>query len=122
MDNQTPELFSASAWGSLPQVDAKPRPATASEPDRAYLAPPAAPPTFVEQLGFPRDTPPRILAQVLEDIHGTAAGRRVERLYTPGVLSRLFSQSAAQASYALAILSIVESRQFPTTLARLRGL
>ena len=124
MDNQTPELFPASAWGCLPQAVARPAALSAREPDSAGPGTATAtpePPTFVETLGFPRDTPPRLLARVLEDIHATAPGRRVDRLYTPGVLSRLFSQSAAQASYAMAILSIVESRHYTTTLERLRG-
>lgn len=124
MDNQTPELFTASAWGCLPPAAARVQALSAREPDSpgpgAPTVPPV-PPTFVETLGFPRGTPPRLLARVLEDIHGTAPGRRVERLYTPGVLSRLFSQSAAQASYAMAILSIVESRHYTATLERLRG-
>ena len=124
MDHQTPELFPASAWGSLPQAEAQPSALSAREPDGTGPGSPTAtpePPTFVETLGFPRDTPPRLLARVLEDIQATAPGRRVDRLYTPGVLSRLFSQSGAQASYAMAILSIVESRHYATTLERLRG-
>ena len=124
MDNQTPELFPASAWGCLPEAGVRPQTLSAHEPDSAGFGAPAAapePPSLVETLGFPRDTSPRLLARVLEDIHATAPGRRVERLYTPGVLSRLFSQSAAQASYAMAILSIVESRHYTTTLERLRS-
>lgn len=124
MDNQTPELFTASAWGCLPPAALRMQALAAREPDSPALGTtvsPPEPPTFVETLGFPRDTPPRLLARVLEDIHATAPGRRVDRLYTPGVLSRLFSQSAAQASYAMAILSIVESRHYTTTLERLRG-
>ena len=57
---------------------------------------------------------------MLEEVRATPAGARVERLLSPGMLSRLFSQSAAEASYALAVLSIVESRDFSATLARLR--
>lgn len=116
MDHQTPELFTASAWGCLPPAALQVTALSAQEPDQPE------PPTFVETLGFPPDTPPQLLAQVLEDIHATAPGLRVDRLYTPGVLSRLFSQSAAQASYAMAILSIVESRHYATTLERLRTL
>ncbi|MFP8779497.1 hypothetical protein [Hydrogenophaga sp. RWCD_12] len=123
MDNQTPELFTASAWGCLPPAAARLQPLSAREPDNLGPGTPLSPPepTLVESLGFPRDTPPRLLARVLEDIHATAPGHRVDRLYTPGVLSRLFSQSAAQASYAMAILSIVESRHYASTLEQLRS-
>jgi hypothetical protein len=112
MTPQTRELFTESAYGALP---------TPPRPDLDTTAEPAAEPTFVETLGFPRGTPELPLAQVLEDIRGTAPGTRVARLLAPGTLSRLFSHEAAQASYALAILSIVESPDFEHTLARLRA-
>ena len=115
MNPQTRELFTESAYGALP-------PAARQDPDAAGdPAAPVQPPTFVETLGFPRGTPELPLAQVLEDIRATAPGTRVARLLAPGTLSRLFSHEAAQASYALAILSIVESPDFEHTLARLRA-
>lgn len=124
MSHQTPELFTESAWGGLPQTMPWTAQPGASEPDARWAVGPGAEPpqtlSYVETLGFPRGTPTGVLAKVLEEIRATAAGRRVERLLSPGMLSPLFSQSAAEASYALAILSIVESRDFETTLARLR--
>ena len=108
------ELFTESAYGALPQTGPRQAPALGAQP------PTAAPPTYVETLGFPKGTPALPLAQVLQDIRATAPGTRVNRLLAPGTLSRLFSQSAAEASYALAILSIVESPDFETILARLR--
>lgn len=124
MSHQTLELFTESAWGCLPQALAWSGKTAANEPGLGLSGTehaPAQPAEFVETLGFPRGTPALPLAQILEDIHATAAGARVQRLLTPGVLSRLFSQEAAEASYALAILSIVESRDFDATLARLRA-
>ncbi|MDQ7743629.1 hypothetical protein [Hydrogenophaga pseudoflava] len=112
---QTRELFTESAYGALPQPDPRLVAAQTTRPAATE------PPTFVETLGFPKGTPPLPLAQVLEDIRATAPGTRVNRLLAPGTLSRLFSQEAAQASYALAILSIVESPDFESTLARLRA-
>lgn len=114
---QTRELFTESAYGALPQPD--PRLVAAQAAQAAQPA--IEPPTFVETLGFPKGTPALPLAQVLEDIRATAPGTRVNRLLAPGTLSRLFSQEAAEASYALAILSIVESPDFESTLARLRA-
>jgi hypothetical protein len=115
MNPQTRELFTESAYGALP-APARPDPDTSAESTTDAL-----PPTFVETLGFPRGTPELPLAQVLQDIQSTAPGTRVARLLEPGTLSRLFSHEAAQASYALAILSIVESPDFEHTLARLRA-
>lgn len=115
MNSQIRELFTESAYGALPQPD--PRLAAAQAARAAAIEPP----TFIETLGFPRDTPPLPLAQVLEDIRATTPGTRVNRLLAPGTLSRLFSHEAAEASYALAILSIVESPDFESTLARLRA-
>jgi hypothetical protein len=124
MHNDTPELFTESALGGLPQATPWPGQPTARESGAGWNGAPIArapePLTFVETLGFPKGTPALLLAQVLEEIRATPAGSRVERLLSPGMLSRLFSQSAAEASYALAVLSIVESRDFPATLARLR--
>ena len=124
MHNDTPKLFTESALGGLPQTTPWPGQPTAREPGADWGVAPIArapePLTFVETLGFPKGTPALLLAQVLEEIRATPAGSRVERLLSPGMLSRLFSQSAAEASYALAVLSIVESRDFPATLARLR--
>lgn len=111
---QTRELFTESAYGALPQPD--PRLVAAQAAQTA-----TEPPTFVETLGFPKGTPALPLAQVLEDIRATAPGTRVGHLLAPGNLSRLFSQEAAEASYALAILSIVESPHFESILARLRA-
>jgi hypothetical protein len=120
MNHPTLELFTESAWGGLPPGQAPAEsvhePAAARQ-DGARA--PAESPEFVETLGFPKGTSTVLLAQVLEDIHAVAPGARVQRLLTPGVLSRLFSQSAAEASYALAVLSIVESPGFEDTLARL---
>lgn len=115
MSPQTRELFTESAYGALPQPDPRLAAAQAARPAAIEA------PTFVETLGFPKGTPPLPLAQVLEDIRATAPGTRVNRLLAPGTLSRLFSQEAAEASYALAILSIVESPDFESTLARLRA-
>jgi hypothetical protein len=114
MRPQTRELFTESAYGALPQPDPRLAAAQAAQPA-------VEPPTFVETLGFPKGTPALPLALVLEDIRATAPGTRVNRLLAPGTLSRLFSQEAAAASYALAILSIVESPDFESTLARLRA-
>lgn len=115
MNPVTRELFTESAYGALP---AAPR----TETDACDTGAAAVePPTFVETLGFPRGTPELPLAQVLEEIRATAPGTRVARLLAPGTLSRLFSQEAAEASYALAVLSIVESPDFEHTLARLRA-
>lgn len=111
---QTRELFTESAYGALPQPDPRLQAEQSCQPS-------TAPPTFVETLGFPKGTPELPLALVLEDIRAMAPGTRVNRLLAPGTLSRLFSQEAAEASYALAILSIVESPDFEYTLARLRA-
>jgi hypothetical protein len=122
MNQPTLELFTESAWGGLPPGQA--RTPAVQEPDAAWDRSGASPPEtpeFVETLGFPKGTSTVLLAEVLQDIHATAPGARVQRLLTPGVLSRLFSQSAAEASYALAVLSIVESPGFESTLARLRS-
>jgi hypothetical protein len=124
MHNDTPKLFTESALGGLPQATPWPGQLTAQEPGAGWGGAETAgapePLTFVETLGFPKGTPALLLAQVLEEVRATPAGARVERLLSPGMLSRLFSQSAAEASYALAVLSIVESRDFSATLARLR--
>lgn len=124
MHKDTPELFTESALGGLPSATPWPGQLNAREADARWGAEfrePAEPLTFVETLGFPKGTPTLLLAQVLEEISATPAGARVQRLLSPGMLSRLFSQSAAEASYALAVLSIVESRDFSATLTRLRG-
>jgi hypothetical protein len=121
MNQETPLLFTESALGGLNEAA---RWADKSETGRRWSDRQAAeapePMSYVETLGFPRGTPPLLLAQVLQDIRGISAGRRVERLLSPGVLSPLFSQSAAAASYALSILSIVESPDFDAILSRLR--
>lgn len=114
MNPQTLELFTESAWGTLAH-------SRSAQPAVRDIDTPAEPPEFVETLGFPKGTPPRLLAQVLLEISATPPGSRVERLLSPGMLSRLFDQSAAQASYALAVLSVVESPRFNETLARLRS-
>ena len=122
MSDQSLELFTTSAWGSLPQALAWS--GQAADPGSDGNGPHGAaaePMSFVETLGFPRGTDAALLAQVLAEIHATAPGTRVQRLLSPGMLSRLFSQSAAEASYALAVLSIVESPGFLSTLARLRS-
>lgn len=120
MDHHTRELFSESTLGGL--APDWPRNGEAgARPEGARQARQAPAPCYVETLGLPRETPPLILAQVLEDIHATDPAERLDRLYRPGWLSRLFSQSAAEASYAMALLAIVESAGFQTTLARLRG-
>lgn len=123
-NDPTLELFTESAWGGLPPGKARADAASAQEPPGPWDPSRSTSPTtpeFVETLGFPRGTPTLLLAQVLEDIQATAPGARVQRLLTPGVLSRLFSQSAAEASYALAVLSVVESPDYENTLARLRA-
>jgi hypothetical protein len=124
MHDDTPKLFTESALGGLPMATPWPGQLSAREPGAGWAGAKTAaapePLTFVETLGFPKGTPALLLAQVLEEISATPAGTRVQRLLSPGMLSRLFSQSAAEASYALAVLSIVESRDFAATLARLR--
>lgn len=121
MNPATLELFTESAWGGLPPGQSRadtlhnPEPSGTMHHDRR-----AEPLEFVETLGFPRGTSTRLLTQVLQDIRATPPGARAQRLLTPGVLSPLFSQSAAEASYALAVLSIVESPGFEDTLARLQ--
>lgn len=118
--NHTRELFSDSALGGLlPRLARDGEPEARPEGARPTLQAPAH--SYLETLGLPRETPPLILAQVLEEIHATDPGERLDHLYRPGWLSRLFSQSAAEASYAMAILAIVESTGFQATLARLRG-
>ncbi|WP_374406463.1 hypothetical protein [Hydrogenophaga sp.] len=118
MTHQTLELFTESAWGGLAPVKAR----LAQEPENAWQRPTPPALSFVETLGFPKGTPPRLLAEVLARIHAAPPGSRVDQLMRPGMLSRLFSQSAAEASYALAVLSVVESPDFQHTLDRLRDL
>ena len=121
MNHPTLELFTESAWGGLPpgQARAEVVPESATAREGAHWAPES--PEFVETLGFPRGTSTVLLAQVLEEVRAIAPGARVQCMLTPGMLSRLFSQSAAEASYALAVLSIVESPGYHDTLARLRA-
>ena len=120
MNHHTRELFSESALGGL--LPALPKSGgTIVHPGAVREVRQAQAHSFVESLGLPRETPPLILAQVLEDIHVTDPAERLDRLYRPGWLSRLFSQSAAEASYAMALLAIVESTGFQATLARLRS-
>lgn len=122
MSDQSLELFTASAWGGLPQALAwSGQTAGPGSDGNGSCGVPPEPMSFVETLGFPRGTDTALLAQVLAEIHATAPGSRVQRLLSPGMLSRLFSQSAAEASYALAVLSIVESPGFMSTLAQLRS-
>ena len=118
MPNNSTYLFTESAFGGLPQAAASDVAPVAIDPAADRTVPP---PSFVESLGFPKDTNPALLAQVLEHTRATPPGTRVDHLRSPGVLCRLFSQSAADASYALAILSIVESPGFESTLARLKA-
>lgn len=118
MSNHSTYLFTESAFGGLPLAAASDGGSVACD----RFADPAPPtPSFVERLGFPQGTDPALLAQVLEHTRATPPGTRVDRLRSPGVLCRLFSQSAADASYALAILSIVESPGFDFTLAQLKA-
>ncbi len=124
MSNNHPTLFTESYLGSLqtsvrwsalpPGMDH-----TSSKVGTGVDAPAAL--SLVETLGFPKETSALQLAQVLEDIRETPPGKRVERLLRPGVLSQLFCRSSAEASYALAVLSIVESRDLDSILTRLRG-
>lgn len=114
------DLFAESSFGGLPALPPWGRPGRSSVSGQTVHAA-TAPLSLVETLGFPRGTSPTLLARILEDIRATPPGSRVDRLRSPGVLSPLFSQSAAEASYALAILAVVESRDFETTLARLRA-
>jgi hypothetical protein len=116
MPNQSPYLFTESNFGGLPlsaTSDASP-----AVLDAGRTEPPVS---FVETLGFPKGTCPALLVQVLEVTCTHAPGTRVDHLRSPGVLSRLFSHSAAEASYALAILAIVESPAYASTLARLKA-
>lgn len=122
MNHPSLHLFTESAWGGLPPGPRREDDVQDSESAGTMShATHREPPEFVETLGFPRGTPTHLLAQVLQDIRSTPPGARVQRLLTPGVLSPLFSQSAAEASYALAVLSVVESPAFEDTLARLQS-
>ena len=117
MPNRRPFLFTESNFGALP--DAAPQALPADGTRSAVPTTPA--PSFVETLGFPEGTSETLLALVLEHTRAIPEGTRVDHLRSPGVLSRLFSQSAAEASYALAILAIVESPAYESTLARLKA-
>lgn len=118
MPDKKPYLFTESNFGALPP--GAPAVPPAGRPRDAVRA--APPPSFVESLGFPKGTDPVLLTQVIENTLALPPGTRVDHLRSPGVLSRLFSQSAAEASYALAILAIVESPTCAATLARLKTL
>lgn len=117
MPTRRPFLFTESNFGALQAAPDVPPAAGARDTGRAD---PSL--SLVETLGFPKGTSPALLAQVLENTLATPPGTRVDHLLSPGVLSRLFSQSAAEASYAMAILSIVESPAFEATLARLKAI
>jgi hypothetical protein len=119
MRHSTRDLFSESAYGMLAPTMPWSAP-SASADDAPSASANAEPPSYVETLGFPRGTPPLEVAQVIEDIRDTAPGARVEQLLRPGKLSRLFSMSAAEASYALSILAVAESPEVDAILARLR--
>lgn len=122
MKHPSLQLFTESAWGALPaSLKRADKVRDVEPPGDATPMTSNEPPEFVETLGFPRGTPPLLLAQVLEDVRATPPGSRVQHMLSPGVLSRLFSLSAAEASYALAVLSVVESPSFEETLARLRS-
>lgn len=118
MPDKKPYLFTESNFGALPP--GAPTVPPAGRPRDTGRATP--PPSFVESLGFPQGTHPGLLAQVIEDTLAVPPIARLDHLRSPGVLSRLFSQSAAEASYALAILAIVESPTCAATLARLKTL
>lgn len=77
--------------------------------------------SYVETLGFPAGTPPLRLARIIEEALATEPRLRPHLLRSPGRLNSLFSQSAVEASYALAILTIVESGHAATVVARLRA-
>lgn len=117
MPNNTICLFTESDFGGLTAIPQHEVPPVGNDRGADCAAPP---PSFVESLGFPKDTNPSLLAKVLEDTRATSPSARVDYLRSPGVLFRLFSQSAADACYALAIVSIVESPGFEATLARLK--
>ena len=122
MRHSTRDLFSESAYGMLSPTMPWDIPTASSTPAEAGPGSAgAASLSFVETLGFPKGTPPLDVAQIIEDIRDTAPGARVEQLLRPGRLSRLFSMSAAEASYALSILAVAESPEVDTVLARLRA-
>lgn len=116
MSNNSTYLFTESNFGGLTAIPQCEDPPVGSNSGANC----ALPPSFVESLGFPKDTNPTLLAQVLEDTRATLPSARVDHLRSPGVLCRLFSQSAADACYALAIVSIVESPGFEATLVQLK--
>lgn len=121
MSGQTRDLFSPSSFGALPPA----APGAASV--GGSTAAPAKNPldgevlSYVETLGFPAGTPPLRLARIIEEALTTEQRLRPHLLRSPGRLNSLFSQSAVEASYALAILTIVESGNASTVVARLRA-
>lgn len=122
--NYIQALFTDSAFGSLEEV----RPWVRSEssgrseainPGGAKDGSNATNNVGAEALGFPRGTDPRVLAEILREVHAASPLNREALLRRPGFLGRICSQSAANASYAIWILAIAESPDFHSMLAKL---
>lgn len=119
MSGQTRDLFSPSSFGALPPAP----PCAADDSQRVTSARPSRSPVpnYIESLGFPAGTPPLLLARIIEEAAACEPRLRPHLLRSPGRLNSLFSQSAVEASYALAILTIVESGKASQVVARLRA-
>ena len=111
MTSSDPELFTPSAYGGLEPL---------REPSTPRAVQPAEP-SAVERLGFPSGTDPALLAEVLMATRAAPPSERADLLRRPGFLSRLFSQSAAEASYLNAILAITSSPLYAVMLNQLRA-
>jgi hypothetical protein len=112
--NHIQELFTESDYGALGPLGAP------DAPQAAGQAQPAGP-SVVERLGFPSDTDPALLAEVLMATRAAPPSERADLLRRPGFLSRLFSQSAAEACYLNAILAITSSPLYAVMLNQLRA-
>lgn len=121
MSGQTRDLFSPSSFGSLPTAAPGAAPVLDSSTTPAKKSLCGEVLSYVETLGFPTGTPPLALARIIEEAMATEQRLRPHLLRSPGRLNTLFSQSAVEASYALAILTIVESGNAATVVARLRA-
>jgi hypothetical protein len=124
MTNYIQALFTDSAFGSLDQV--RPRSFEGSSgrsdgkhPGVARDGSSTVNGVGVEALGFPSGTDPQVLAEVLRQVRAADPMDREALLRRPGFLSRVCSQSAANASHALGILAITESSDFHAIIAKL---